>query len=407
MTNFNRVLLAAAVSLCATAFAGNIPTIWDATVTINKIEIPFRFELTTRNGKTEGAFVNGDDRVRSSAGHWKGNGLTLAFDDYGATLTAKLEGGRLNGIYNRQAHAPAEFHAKPYRAPSPAAADEKIPSIAGDWVIQLSSKKGEPAWKFLVRQSGPEVSASILRIDGDSGELTGSYHDGKFTLSHFSGARPSLLEVTLNSGGTLALLQNGKARLTAVKSTEALAKGLPEPADPSRWTSVKDPSEPLRFSGVDLNSGAIVSESDARFRGKVVVVNITGSWCPNCHDEAPFLAELYKEYKSKGLEIVALSFEDAEQLKDPVQLRAFVRNYGIGYTVLVAGEPSQLNEKLPQAVNLNTFPATFFIGRDGLVRGSHAGYASKATGEEGIRTQAEFRKTIEKLLAENVSASSR
>jgi thiol-disulfide isomerase/thioredoxin len=243
------------------------------------------------------------------------------------------------------------------------------------------------------------VSASILRVDGDTGSLEGAYRNGSFFLSHFSGARPLLLELTPQGDGSLALLENGKTRYTAVRSREARAKHLPEPADPSRWTSVNDPSQPLRFSGKTLD-GALVTESDPRFQGKVVLVNIMGSWCPNCHDEAPFLAALHRKYDKRGLQIVSISFEDAEQLQNPTRLRAFVNTYGIGYTVLLGGEPSELHAKLPQAVNLNTWPATFFVGRDGLVRGAHAGFAGKATGKAHDELKAELTATIEKLLAE-------
>ncbi|HEY0463254.1 MAG TPA: TlpA disulfide reductase family protein, partial [Polyangiaceae bacterium] len=183
------------------------------------------------------------------------------------------------------------------------------------------------------------------------------------------------------------------------RSSQARAQKLPQPPDPSRWTSVKDPTQPLRFSAPDL-SGKTVSESDPRFKGKVVLVNVMGSWCPNCHDEAPFLQELYKSYKSRGLEIVALSFEDADELKDPARLRAFIAAYGIDYTVLLAGEPSEVSAKLPQALNLSTWPATFFVGRSGLVRGAHAGFAGKATGTAHQQLKAELRATVEKLLAE-------
>jgi thiol-disulfide isomerase/thioredoxin len=281
--------------------------------------------------------------------------------------------------------------------PSPSSG--KIPSIAGHWEIAVKSPKGEAAWRFFVRQSGAEVTASILRVDGDTGALSGSYQNGKFVLSHFSGARPLLLEVTPNSDGSLALVQNGKTEYTALKSNQARAQKLPQPADPSRWTSVKDPTQPLRFSAPDLN-GKTVTESDPRFKGKVVLVNIMGSWCPNCHDEAPFLEELYRKYRARGLEIVALSFEDSEQLKDPVRLRAFIAAYGIDYTVLLGGEPSQVSEKLPQALNLSTWPATFFVARSGLVQGTHAGFAGKATGAAHEELKAELVATVEKLLAQ-------
>ena len=80
----------------------------------------------------------------------------------------------------------------------------------------------------------------------------------------------------------------------------------------------------------------------------MVVLAISGSWCPNCHDEAPFLEELYRQYRDQGLEVVALSFEEAEQLKSLERLRAFVKEYGIDYTVLAPGEPGELAEKFPQ-----------------------------------------------------------
>ena len=150
----------------------------------------------------------------------------------------------------------------------------------------------------------------------------------------------------------------------------------------------------------------IVSNTDDKFRGKVVLVSISGSWCPNCHDEAPFLSELYKKYRSRGLEIVSLSFEEEAQLKNPVRLRAFIKRYGIDYTVLIPGEPKELAERVPQGVNLSSFPTTFFLGRDGRVRAVHAGFPGKASGEFHKQVKEETTSTVERLLAESVQASS-
>src|SRR5258708_39169090 len=96
---------------------------------------------------------------------------------------------------------------------------------------------------------------------------------------------------------------------------------------------VTDPSAKFKFSFPDLD-GHIVSDTDQRFRGKVVIVSLTGTWCPNCHDEAPFLAQLYSDYRGKGLEIVALAFEEPAQLKDLSRVRAFIRQYQIDYAFL-------------------------------------------------------------------------
>jgi thiol-disulfide isomerase/thioredoxin len=148
-----------------------------------------------------------------------------------------------------------------------------------------------------------------------------------------------------------------------------------------------------------------VSNTDERFRGKVLIVNITGSWCPNCHDEVPFLVELYRKYHAQGLEVVGLSFEEAAQLKNPTRLRAFIKRYGVDYTVLLAGEPKDAPDKLSQAANLNSFPTSFFLGRDGRVRSVHAGFPGRASGQFHEEAKAELIATVERLLAERASTA--
>jgi len=397
--------LLALAALPARVEAQSISGLWDASVVVNGgIEIPFRFEIAGSGTAIKGSFFNGDEKVTSTTGSFENGALTLSFDEYGTKVEATLKDGRLEGQYSRGTRgAPYPFQAKRF-APAPVR-DAPIPPIAGLWNIQVGkSSKGEEAWQLIVRQSGAEVSAAILRVDGDTGTLTGNYRDGKFVLSHFSGARPLRLELTPGSDGTLSVVQNKDNPFTAVRADQARAKGLPQPSDPSRFTSVKDPTEPFRFSFPDLN-GRVVSNTDEKFRGKVVIVSISGSWCPNCHDEAPFLGELYKKYRSRGLEIVSLSFEEEAQLKNPVRLRAFMKRYGIEYTVLIPGEPKELAERVPQGVNLSSFPTTFFIGRDGRVRAVHAGFPGKASGEFHTQAKEESTATVERLLAESAQTS--
>jgi thiol-disulfide isomerase/thioredoxin len=362
-------------------------------------------EFSGAGPAVNGSFFNGDEKITSTTGAFQNGSLTLSFDEYGTSLDATLKDGVLDGQYARGTRgAPYPFHAKRF---VPAQASESsVPAIAGLWNIQTKSSKGESAWHLIVRQSGVEVSAAILRVDGDTGTLTGAYRDGRFVLGHFSGARPLRLELTPSADGTLAVTQNKEAPLTAIRAEQAKAKGLPEPTDPSRFTSVKDPTEPFRFSFPNLE-GKLVSNTDPQFRGKVVIVDIAGSWCPNCHDETPFLVDLYKTYHSRGLEIVALSFEEAAQLKNPTRLRAFIKHYGIQYTVLVPGEPREASDKLPQTVNMNSFPTTFFLGRDGRVRSAHAGFPGKASGSFHEEAKREITHTIEQLLTEPVPTSSR
>lgn len=125
---------------------------------------------------------------------------------------------------------------------------------------------------------------------------------------------------------------------------------------------------------------------------------------PNCHDEAQYLVQLYKKYRDQGLEIIALDFEEPEQQDDLARVRAFTKEYGVEYTYLIAGAPAEMWEKVPQAVNLNTWPATLFVGRDGRVKHIHAGFAAPASGEFNEQLKQEFTSTIESLLKENTNS---
>src|SRR6185295_3015762 len=128
---------------------------------------------------------------------------------------------------------------------------------------------------------------------------------------------------------------------------------------------------------------------------------VGGSWCPNCHDEAPFLVELYNKFHKLGLEIVGLSFEnDASPARARPRMLSFIKRYGIAYPMLLAGTPDQLKQKLPQLVNFGAYPTSIYLGRDGRVRSVHAGFASPATGEEHVRLKKELRAIVEQLLAE-------
>jgi len=393
--------LVVALLIAPAVVAQTLTGLWDATVTINGRVIPFRMEFAADTTGVTGTFFNGEERFTSTGGKFENGSLTIDWEQYLSRLQAAFHDGILTGSYTQGGRRGGtfSFEARPHSAARPP--DPGAPSIGGLWELEgIRSGKGESTWRFIVQQSGGEISAAILRVDGDTGALTGTYRQGKFELSHFDGARASVMEVTLSKDGTLDVVTDGKTHLTAVRPAEARARNLPPPDDFNRHTGVKDPKEPFRFSFPDL-TGHLVSNTDARFRGKVVLVEITGSWCPNCHDEAPFLVDLYKKYHEQGLEIVSLSFEESDQLRNPTRLRAFVRKYGIEFPVLVCGRPEDAKDKLTQAVNWDAWPTTFFLDRQGLVRQVHAGFPSSPSGDLYREAVQEFKGQVERLIAED------
>ena len=392
---------------------------WDASLISNGAIIPFRLDISGAGQTVKGTFYDGFQPYDgTTSGTFENGKLVLKVEHYLTTITATLSSGQLTGnvvTQSRTGNTQYGFQARRYVASAAASVD--APSIAGSWEIPLDSpsSKGEKAFRFIVQQNGADVAASILRVDGDTGAYSGTYKDGKWVLSHFDGSRPGVIEVSLTKEGTLQILQDtvptskaatqdGAAAsqhastLVAYRPDVARAKGLPEPENYDTHTTVRDPNEKFTFNFPDVN-GKLVSNDDPRFKGKVVLAVVTGTWCPNCHDEAQYLVQLDKKYHDRGLAIVALDFEEPEQQGSLERQRAFVHQYGVKYTYLIAGAPSELGEKVPQLVNLKTWPATVFVGRDGRVKWIHSGFASPASGEFNRQLQEEFTAKIEQLLA--------
>lgn len=381
---------------------------WDAAFTLSHATIPFRLDISGEGSSLTGTLYNGDLPQTTTSASVQDGKITLNFDHYLTRIVASVQNGKLVGSVDGRFEAERSISSYPLTAARHSDVQPSVPgglpSIAGEWEIEHESPKGEKAWRFVVAQKGAEVSASILRIDGDTGALVGGYRDGSFVLSHFDGSRPLVAEVTPQPDGSLRIQLHGgftpTEPLVAWRPEAARAKGLPEPANFTTHTTVRDPNERFRFSFPDVN-GKLVSSDDAQFKGKVYLAIVTGTWCPNCHDEAQYLVQLYAKYHDKGLEIVALDFEEPEQQQDLHRAKAFIKKYNVPYTYAIAGAPAEMWEKVPQAVNLNTWPATLFVGKDGRVRKIHSGFAAPASGVFNTELQAEFTSEIESLLAEN------
>ena len=403
-------LLASLFLLATSAIAqGPVAGTWTGNATVHSQQVPVRLEITGSGNDLHAALLNGPESSPASSAVLTGNHLLLTFNYYAKTLDATLANGKLTGNFGTAA---TRYPVSLDKSNNDLVHSHSrlLPLINGDWEIAVKSAKGESAWQLRVEPL-PEhegvVRAVIQRIDGDTGSLYGFQVGESYRISHFIAAGPALYSLTPQADGTLLVSNllradvNDQQNLVARRPAQARAAKLIGPTDPTQQTTVKDPSARFKFSFPDLN-GKVVSNTDPQFDGKVVIVAIGGSWCPNCHDEAPFLESLYKQFHGRGLEIVSLSFEEADQLKDPTRLRAFIAKYGLTYTVLVAGETEQLNEKVPQAVNLNCWPTSFFLGRDGRVKEIHAGFAGPANPPAHEVLMHEVTELVEQLLAEPV-----
>lgn len=368
----------------------------------NGDELPIKMELKREGNNVVGSLVNGDERTTSTSGSFdEATGtLKLRFDYYDGELEARFFRREMIGTFTRQwKREKLVRELKLWRgAPMvvPAAAEGK--DLSGEWTLKVGEGEQQKVWRMSLKQSGADVSGTIIPPSGDWGTLTGTFGYGKLMLARFDGINARLLRAQLNDKGQLeGIVDLGLAEPKRKIIAERAAAGAPLA---TMGTRMKNPAEPFRFSFPDLD-GKVVSSTDERFKNKVVIVTTTGSWCPNCHDEAPFLNELYERYHSAGLEIVSLGFEyTGDAARDVPQLKIFARRHNTKYPILYAGSTDGAEQRLAQLEKFGAYPTTIFIGRDGLVKKIHAGFEGPATGERFTRLKAEMEETVKELLKE-------
>ncbi len=379
-----------------------LPGIWHGVVYLqNQDEVPLKLEFKVEGEQVIGTFINGDERVTSTGGSFDGLNLKLKFDYFDAILEGGIARREIIGTITRtwkQQKLVRNF--KMWRGGGtmivPAATEGK--DVSGEWDMKVGEGEKQRQWRLLLTQKDGALSGTILTPSGDWGTMTGAFAYGKMQITRFDIINARLFRAQLNAQGQLeGMVDLGQGDAPRKVIAERVSATAPVA---TQNTTVKNPMEPFKFAGLDLD-GKPVNSTDPRFKNKVIVIEITGTWCPNCYDEAPLLKDLYARYQAQGLEVIGLSFEyTGDTKRDLEQIKIFRQKHNIPYLSLLGGstENDDISQKLPQLVNFGAYPTTIFIGRDGLVKKIHAGFDGPATGERHTRLKAEFEEMVKELL---------
>ena len=369
-------------------------------------DLPFGLELARENGAIVAYLINGPERARVSEVRLDGNHLSMQMPGYPHRLKARFIDARFEGSVEflrprgvirsvRLVAMPGQtyrFFPKPESSPL---------DFAGRWALTFRDDEGHESTAIAeLSQNGHEVTGTVLRSSGDDRYIAGEARGDTLFLSRFDGGSAYLYLGRLGSDGTLAgdFHTGGGSHETWSGRRDPDA----ELEDPGRMSGLKPGIDRLEFSFPDL-SGSPVSYPGGRYAGKVVLVTIGGSWCPNCHDEAAFLGELLAGRRAKGLEVIQLMFEYTPDFASAsAAARAFAQKFAIDYPVLIAGTTTDddVLKKLPQLAVLNAYPTLFMIDRKGRIRATHTGFSGPATGGHYQQQNRHLTALVDGLLSE-------
>lgn len=277
-------------------------------------------------------------------------------------------------------------------------------NISGRWAAIFASAKASELSVAEFKQTGNKVTGTFLNPTGDYRYLEGIVTKDSILLSCFDGGHAFLFTAKVGgnnkiSGGTFFSGATYKEGWSAVKNAAAKV------SEESVAMYVKPGEEKLHFTFKDLQ-GKPVSINGDQFKNKVVVIQLMGSWCPNCMDETAFLSAYYNKNKNRGVEVIALAYEYSTDWERSVKsLKKFQERFNVQYTILntgvSVGDSLRTEKTLPELTPIKFFPSSVIIDKAGKIRKLDTGFNGPATGNHYLIYKKEFEELIDKLLKEN------
>lgn len=370
------------------------------------VRMPFLFDITADGA---GALVmvvrNGSERITVPDLHIRADSVHIRMPLYDSEFLCVRHGDSLlTGEWRN--HLRGEDYALPFRAiagdrarfehqPAPAM------DITGEWrtLIYSSCCDPAPALGLFTQQRDGLLTGTFATETGDHRFLEGVVRGDSMLLSVFNGFQANLFVGHWRNDslvGTAFWGRHGRDRWEAVRDPGYRLR----PAD--SLTFLKEGYDMVALELTDLE-GRTVSPQDTAHKGRVVIVQVLGSWCPNCVDESQMLQEFVDKYGDDGLRVIGVAFERHPTAERAVAaLERFRDHLGLRYPICYAGSTKKevVAEKLPFLDRVMSFPTSITIGRDGKVRRIHTGFYGPGTGAHYTAFKQETAQFLQELLAE-------
>lgn len=380
---------------------------WQAQLVCRGGELPFGLELAREGTEWKAWLINGPQRIEVPRVDLAGDNLFLRIDHYDSFIWASVDADG-DGLFGEWVKRPGTdtlvemmFQATAGRAQrSTVAFDARAAErLNGRWKVQFSESDAPAVGLFKLQKDGTVVG-TFMTTGGDYGYLAGTFEGSRLRLSCFDGSHAFLFDARMSDEGTLSgdFWSGTKWHETWTARRDREAK-LPDGFGMTKATA-RAKFDELFFPNLD---GQRRSLAEIASGAKVVIIEVFGTWCPNCHDAARYLAELDRRYRDRGVCIVGLAFElTGEFEKDARQVRRFAERHAIESPLFIGGQRGRdkITEVLPVIDQLRAYPTTIVLDAEGNVQAVHTGFSGPATGEEYQHLRSEFERLIERMLGE-------
>ena len=375
---------------------------WRATLDIQGQILPFLFELEGNPVTGYEAYLrNGEERILVDSIAVSGDSVYLPMPIFDTEIVARMTGNQWVGHWRKNYEADylipfTATHGDDYRFIK--TARSKPADVGGRWSVDFADDSLRAVGEF--QQEGTYLTGSFLTSTGDYRYLEGNVEGNQLKLSAFDGEHAFLFHATLQEDGTLqGDFWSGKSYRTTWVAERDEDATL---ADANALTYLKEGYDRIDFTFPNLN-GQPVSLTDKQYRNKVVILQIFGTWCPNCLDETYFLTEWYEENKDREVEIIGLAYEQKDDFDYAARrVKKMVNKLGVEYDFLIAGtsDKEAASQTLPMLNRVMSFPTTITVDRNGQVQNIHTGFSGPGTGEHYEEFVKEFDARMDELLEE-------
>lgn len=374
---------------------------WRAYLQLNpETHLPFVLEVA--GSKKEPVFLihNAEEEIRLSTFKTDGDTIQVDFPNFHSYLRFKvLEKNRISGNWTNLNKG------SNYKIPFGATFGREILSsnlqprnLSGRWKTVFSPGTKDEEYAVGVFKSGLySLTGTFLTEMGDYRFLAGLAYGKTFRLSCFDGSHAFLFTANISNDSLKGVFYSGKHYQTpwaAVRDEQF------ELRNPDSLTYLVNKNTPVSFKLKDLEGKDFIFPN-AQYTNKVTIIQIMGTWCPNCLDETRFLKEMYDKYHEKGLEIISVGYETPASFDEQVKKINLLRSrLDLDFTFLVGGQANKAlaSEHFPMLNQIISYPTAVFINREGEVVKIHTGFNGPGTGDVYLNFKKETEAFIQNLL---------